>query len=84
MRGKHLLSREKDVTESARRFDHSIFSLSRKGLDRILVARTLWERCAIPLILYASSAMLFSRATVKGLEKIQSWELHNPDPNVNI
>ena len=72
VRGKHLLDREKDVIASARRFAYSIFSLSRKGLDRSLVARTLWERCAIPSILYASSAMLFSQATVKGLEKIQT------------
>ena len=32
--------------------------VTRAGLDRALVAHTLWERCAIPAILYAVDALL--------------------------
>jgi len=71
VRGRHLLHREKDMVATARRFAHSIMSLTRAGLDRSHVARTLWEVCAIPAILYATEAMSITRTTVKSVERLQ-------------
>ena len=71
LRGRCILHREKDVVSSARRYAHSIMSLTRAGLDRSRVARILWETCGIPAILYCSEVMSYSIRTTEALEKIQ-------------
>ena len=71
LRGRCILRREKDVVSSARRYAHSIMSLTRAGLDRSRVARILWETCGIPAILYCSEVMSFNNKTIESLEKIQ-------------
>ena len=45
--------------------------VTRARLDRALVAHTLWERCAIPAVLYAVEAMLVSDGVVDKLDSIQ-------------
>ena len=72
LRGRCILNREKDVVSSARRYAHSIMSLTRAGLDRSRVARILWETCGIPAILYCSEVMSYSKRTTEALEKIQA------------
>jgi len=43
----------------------------RNGLDRAVAAHALWERCAIPAILYCSEAMVLSKGVLKNLDSIQ-------------
>ena len=57
LRGRHTLKREQDIISTARKYAFLILSITRAGLDRSLVARSLWEMCAIPTILYGSEAM---------------------------
>lgn len=45
----------------AHKFANAIIGLSRNGLDRAMAAHALWERCAIPAILYCSEARVLSR-----------------------
>ena len=71
LRGRHTLKREQDIISTARRYAFSILSITRAGLDRSLVARSLWEMCAIPAILYGSEAMCLGDGTMNEIEKIQ-------------
>ena len=66
-----MLQREKDIVSTARRHAHAIMSITRSGLDSSKVARSLWEGCAIPAVLYGSEAMTLGDSTIKELEKIQ-------------
>ena len=66
-----IKEREVQMILSARKFAHTIMGYSRVGQDKCQVAYTLWERCAIPAILYAVEAMVVSKATVKELDRIQ-------------
>ena len=76
LRGRFILQREKDVVSSARRYAHSIMSLTRAGQDRSRLARLLWETRGIPAILYCSGVMSFNKRTIEALEKIQG-EVHS-------
>ena len=49
-------------------------NLTRKGLDRAILAHYIWETCTIPLILYCSEAIVLSKTTVRELEQIQNME----------
>ena len=51
--------------------EFTIMNLTRGMVDRSLVARCLWEACAIPSILYCLEAMVFTRKTLAELEQIQ-------------
>ena len=55
----------------AQKYANTIMGVTRAGLDRALVAHTLWERCAIPAVLYAVEAMLVSDGVVDKLDSIQ-------------
>ena len=57
---------------TARRYAFSLLSLTRVGLDRLRVARTMWESCAIPACLYGVESICIGTTTVKNLEKIQT------------
>ena len=45
--------------------------VTRSGLDRTLVTHTLWERCAIPAILYAVESIVLSNGVTRKLDSIQ-------------
>ena len=38
----------------AQNYSNAVIALSRNGLDRAVAAHTLWDRCAVPAILYAT------------------------------
>ena len=60
VRGRNLVSnRERIMKSTVQRYAYAILGLSRCGLDRSMLARVLWERCAIPAILYGSDTMIF-------------------------
>ena len=67
-----MLKQEKHMIATARGLAHTILSITRAGLDRAHVARTLWETCAIPAIIYASEAFCVWKSVIAELEKIQS------------
>ena len=50
----------------------SIMNLTRAGLDRALIAKRLWECCAIPSILYCAEVLVISKKTVEELERVQN------------
>ena len=70
-RGRHTLKWEQDIISNAKKYAFSVLSITRSELDRSLVARSLWEMCAIPGILYGSEAMCLGAGTVNEIEKIQ-------------
>jgi len=72
LRGRHTLGREQDITGIARRYAHTILSITRGGLDRSRLAKILWETCAVPAFLYGTEAMPIGSNTVIALEKIQT------------
>ena len=72
LRGRNTICREKDIVSLARRYAHTILSITRAGLDRSMVARQLWETCAVPAFLYGSETRYISSRTIGELEKLQS------------
>ena len=71
--GRNLVSnRERIIKSAVQRYAYAILGLSRCGLDRSMLARVLWERCAIPAILYGSDAMTLTQSAVRQIEQIQS------------
>ena len=50
----------------------SIMNLTRAGLDRALIAKRLWESCAIPSILYCAEVLVISKKTVEELDRVQN------------
>ena len=60
------------VVRRALNYAYSIMSLSRRGLDRALVARKIWETCASPAILYCSEVRVFRGSTLEELDHIQN------------
>ena len=72
VKGRNLVkAREAKMIQTARAYAHTIMGCTRVGLDRSLTASTLWESCAIPAILYATEAMVITKATISELDKIQ-------------
>ena len=61
---------ESDIIRRATNCAFTIMNLTRRAVDRSLVARRLWEACAIPSILDCSEAMVFTRKTLTELERI--------------
>lgn len=59
--GVEIQGREEKMVAVAHKFANAIIGLSRNGLDRAMAAHALWERCAIPAILYCSEARVLSR-----------------------
>ena len=60
------------LVRRALRYAYSIMSLTRRGLDRALVARKIWEICAIPVTLYCSEVGVFRFSTLEELKCIQN------------
>ena len=72
VKGRSLVKpREERMLQIAQKYANTIMGVTRAGLDRALVAHTLWERCAIPAVLYAVEAMLVSDGVVNKLDSIQ-------------
>ena len=71
VKGRNLVkAREAKMIQTARAYAHTIMGCTRVGLDRSLTASTLWESCAIPAFLYATEAMVITKATIAELDKI--------------
>ena len=62
------------MRKCATSYPHTIINLTRAGLDRALLARKLWEACAIPAILYCVEAMNMTKTTVAELDRVQNME----------
>ena len=60
------------MKKCATSYVHTIMNLTRAGLDRVLLAKKLWEVCAIPSILYCVEAMNVTKSTVAELDLIQN------------
>ena len=63
------------MLQRARNFVYTVMNLTRKGLDRAIMGRSIWASCAIPSILYGTEdteAMVVSKTTVRELEQIQN------------
>ena len=72
VKGRNLIKgREEKMVATAQRYANAIIGLSRNGLDRAVAAHTLWERCAIPAVLYCSEVMVISKVALDKLDRIQ-------------
>ena len=73
VKGRNIIEeREVTMISTARKYAHTIMGYSRIGQDKAQVACLLWEKCAIPAILYAVEAMNISLGTVMELNRIQN------------
>ena len=73
VKGRNLIKeREVSMIRAALKYAHTIMGFSRVGQDKARVAYILWERCAVPAILYATEAMNISKTTVTELNRIQN------------
>ena len=73
LRGRSIIGKyEENVVRRATNYAYSIMNLSRSVLDRAIVAKRLWESCAIPAILYCSEATIYKQCTIRELERIQN------------
>ena len=60
------------MISTARKYAHTIMGYSRIGQDKSKIAYILWERCALPAILYGVEAMTLTKSTIRELNKIQN------------
>ena len=60
------------MIRSALKYAHIIMAFSRVGQDKSKIAYLLWERCAVPAILYTVESMTLTKATVQELDRIQN------------
>ena len=73
LRGRLIIGKyEENVIKRATNYAYSIMNLSGSVLDRAIVAKRLWEACAISAILYCSEAMVFKQSTIHELERVQN------------
>ena len=73
LRGRSMIGQyEELMINRATSYAYSIMNLTRGGLDRALIAKRIWETCAIPAILYCVEAITIKKSTVKELERIQN------------
>ena len=73
IRGRNIVvPYEKDIRKCATTYPHTKINLTRAGLDRAMLARKLWEVCAIPTLLYWVEAMNVTKSTVVELDRVQN------------
>ena len=73
LRGRSMIGQYEDIMiRRATSYAYSIMSLTRGGLDRALIAKRIWETCAIPSILYCVEAISVKKSTITELERIQN------------
>ena len=81
-------NREDSVIREARAKAQTIQGLTRSGLDRSKLTKELWEKCAVPAILYCSEVLIFSKRSIQKLETIQNqvgkFMLQIPSSSANI
>ena len=84
----YLSDLNKDILRKARNYAFSIMSLSKDHLDRCMIAREMWETCAIPGILYATDCLNINQGTIDELDSIQSMiakfilQIHSSSSNI--
>ena len=44
-------------------------NLTRSGLDRAMIARKLWESCAVQATLYCTDALTIKKSTIDELDR---------------
>ena len=80
--------REEKVIKEAKAKAHTIQGLTRSGLERANLTKELWEKCAVPSILYCSETLLISKQTINKLETVQNqisrFILQIPPSSANI
>ena len=59
------------MKKKADKYVFAILNTTRDSLDRSLVARSLWESCALPAILYGTEACVLPDSILKELEAKQ-------------
>ena len=73
VKGRNLIKEcEVAMISTARKYAHTIMGYSRIGQDKSKIAYLLWERCALPAILYGVEAMTLTKSTIRELNKIQN------------
>ena len=77
LRGRNILKHEQDIVKIARRYAFSILSLTRAGLDRAIVARKLWEMCALPAFTYGNYDTLQIYGERIGEDPMYRGEFHS-------
>ena len=58
----------------------SIMNLTHAGLDKALIAKRLWECCAIPSILYCAEG----NKRGAGARTEYGWSLHSPGSQLDV
>ena len=59
------------MKKKADKYVYAILNLTRDLLDRSVVARSLWEYCAVPAIMYGLEACIVSKGVLRVLEEKQ-------------
>ena len=59
------------MKKKADKYVFAILNTTRDSLDRALVARSLWESCALPAIFYGTEACVLPNSILKELEAKQ-------------
>ena len=73
LRGRNIIGQYEEIMiKRAMSYAYAIMNLTRGGLDRALIAKRVWETCAIPAILYCAEALTIKKSTVRELERIQN------------
>ena len=64
-------TKEQKMINQAQAKAYTILNLTREGINRAKIARTLWETCVVPAVLYATDIMIMKEGVIKELDKIQ-------------
>ena len=64
--------KQKHAIKMARRYKGACLTMSRRGPDAVLLARTLWVNVAIPAIFFGTESVIFLDTTINKLNSIQS------------
>ena len=73
VRGRNMIGKYEDnMIKKAMSYAYTIMNLTRSGLDRAMIARKLWETCAVPAILYCTDALTIKKSTMDELDRIQN------------
>ena len=75
VRGRNLVGLyEADMVKRAKNYAYTVMNLTITGLDRAVIAPSIWESSVIPAILYCCKAICISKKTLKELEQIQNMK----------
>ena len=72
LKGRDFLGDHFDrMKKKADKYVYAILNLTRDLLDRSVVARSLWEVCAVPAVMYGSEACVVAKGVLSDLEEKQ-------------